>query len=55
MKRQIHEIWKVQEGSKTLWKVQAPKGILTFKTKKQATLWVEKMEYTYGKPNKEEK
>lgn len=39
MKRRLNEIWKVQEGSKILWKVQAPKGILTFKTKKEATRW----------------
>lgn len=30
MKRQLHEIWKIKEGSKTIWKVQAEKGILTF-------------------------
>lgn len=41
MKRQLNEMWKVQEGSKVLWKVQAEKGILTFKTKKQAIRWVE--------------
>lgn len=40
MKRQLHEIWKEKEGSKTVWKVQAPKGILTFKTYKQAFSWV---------------
>lgn len=41
MKRQLHEIWKVKEGSKTLWKVQAPNGILTFEKKKYAIRWVE--------------
>ena len=41
MKRQLHEIWKEMEGSKVVWKVQAQKGILTFKTKKMATRWVE--------------
>ena len=49
MKRNLHEIWKEQEGSKTVWKVQAPKGILTFKTKKLAMRWVKAMEFTYGK------
>ena len=48
MTRPLHSIWKAQEGSKVVWKVQAPKGILTFKTKKQAVLWVNKMEFTYG-------
>lgn len=41
MKRALHEICKTQEGSKIVWRVQAPKGILTFKTKKQAIKWVE--------------
>lgn len=30
------DIWKETEGVKTVWKLQAPKGILTFFTKKQA-------------------
>lgn len=37
--REINEIWKVKEGSKVVWKLQAPKGVLTFKTKKQAMAW----------------
>lgn len=41
MKRQLHEIWKIKEGSKTIWKVQAEKGILTFNTKKNAIKWIE--------------
>ena len=41
MKMKLHEIMKVKEGSKTLWKVQAPKGILTFNRKKDAIKWVE--------------
>lgn len=41
MKRNINEIFKVKEGSKTLWKVQCPKGILTFTRKKDAIKWVE--------------
>ena len=40
MKKQLNEIWKVKEGSKTLWKVQAPKGILTFEKKRNAIKWV---------------
>ena len=35
MKHQLHDIWKEQEGSKIVWKLQVPKGILTFKTKKK--------------------
>ena len=41
MKRQLHDIWKVKEGSKTIWKVQAEKGVLSFTTKKLAIKWVE--------------
>jgi len=41
MKRQLHEIWKIKEGSKTIWKVQAEKGILTFNRKQDAIKWVE--------------
>lgn len=37
--KKLNEIWKVKDGSKVLWKLQAPKGILTFKTKKQAVAW----------------
>lgn len=48
MKRKIHEIWKEKEGNKYVWKVQAPKGILTFNTYKLAYRWVERMEFTYG-------
>lgn len=36
MKHQLHDIWKELEGSKVVWKLQAPKGILTFKTKNKA-------------------
>lgn len=35
------EILRVKEGAKTLWKVQAPKGILTFNKKKDAMRCVE--------------
>jgi len=41
MKRQVNEIWKAQEGSKVVWKVQAQKGILTFTRKRDAIKWVE--------------
>ena len=41
MTRQLHDIWKTKEGSKTVWKIQAPKGILTFNRKKDAIKWVE--------------
>lgn len=44
MKRNLGEIWKVKEGSKTIWKVQFPKGIMSFNTKKEATKWVETFE-----------
>ena len=36
MSKKLHSIWKVKEGNKTLWKVQAPKGVLTFNRKKDA-------------------
>ena len=36
-KRNVHDIWK--EGS--VWKVQAPKGIMTFRTKTEALNWVQ--------------
>lgn len=39
MKRKLGEIWKVKEGSKTIWKVQFPKGIMNFTTKKEAEKW----------------
>ena len=41
MKRKLNEIWKAKEGSKTVWKVQAEKGILTFIRKRDAIKWVE--------------
>jgi len=39
--RKLHEIWSIKYGTKTLWKVQAEKGILTFNRKKDAIKWVE--------------
>ena len=47
-KRYLHEIWKEKEGSKFVWKVQAPKGVLTFKTFKSAFSWVASMELGKG-------
>jgi len=44
MKRNLGEIWKVKEGSKTIWKVQFPKGIMSFNTKKLAMQWIEAFE-----------
>ena len=40
MKKQLHEIWKEKEGSKVFWMVQAPKGKIAFKRKKDAQKWV---------------
>jgi len=37
----LNEITRVKEGSKVVWKVQAPKGILTFYKKKDAIEWIE--------------
>ena len=39
MKRNIGELWSTCEGSRKLWHVQFPKGIITFKTKRVALLW----------------
>lgn len=39
--KKLNEMWKAQEGSKIVWKVQAPKGILTFNRKKDAEAWVQ--------------
>ena len=36
MKRELHEIWKEMEGSRPVWKIQCPKGRLTFRCKKDA-------------------
>lgn len=49
MKRELYELWKVQEGSKIVWKVQCPKGRLTFKTKRDAELFVEKSKKIFNK------
>lgn len=44
MKRKINDLWKIREGSQTIWKVQCPKGILSFKRKKDAIMWIEASE-----------
>lgn len=36
-------IIKVKEGSKTVWKYQAPKGIITFDRKKDMDRWLTAM------------
>lgn len=41
MKRKLNEVWKVKEGSKTIWKLQCPHGIMSFTTKKEAIKWQE--------------
>lgn len=43
MKQEIGTILKVKEGSKTIWKVQFPKGLLSFNTKREATKWQEQL------------
>ena len=44
MKKKLGEMWKVKEGSKIIWKVQFPKGIMSFNTKKLAKQWIEAFE-----------
>lgn len=39
MKHEINEIWEAKEGKRTVWKLQAPRGILTCKTRKEAEAW----------------
>ena len=39
MKHEINELWKEKEGKRIVWKLQAPKGILTCKTRKEAEAW----------------
>lgn len=48
MKRNLGEIWKEKEGSKTFWKVQFPKGIMSFYTKAEAMKWVKQLQKEYG-------
>ena len=49
MKRQFNEMWKSQEGSKSVWKIQGLKGILTFNRKKDAIKWQETIGKEYIK------
>ena len=37
------EVIKTKEGSKTVWKYQAPKGIITFDRKKDMEKWLTAM------------
>ena len=39
--REVGEVWKEYEGSKVIWKVKFPKGIMSFNTKKMAMKWAE--------------
>lgn len=42
--REVGEIWKEYEGSKVIWKVKFPNGIMTFNTKKMAEKWIKTFE-----------
>lgn len=44
MKHNFNEIWKSKEGTKTVWKVQATNGILTFARKQDALVWAKSIE-----------
>ena len=48
MKRNLGDMWKVKEGSKTFWYVQFPKGVMSFYTKKEAQKWVNQLQKEYG-------
>ena len=54
MKRNLGEIWKVKEGSKLIWKVQFPKGIMSFNTKGEAIKWQKQLQTKelFDNPNK---
>ena len=43
IKRSVGDIWTEMQGSKKLWKVQFPKGIMTFDKKKTADKWAEQL------------
>lgn len=43
MKRNVGEMWKIKEGSKTYWYVQFPNGRICFNTKKVAIKWQEQL------------
>ena len=38
-----YEVIKTKEGSKTVWKYKAPKGIITFDKKKNMEKWLNAM------------
>jgi hypothetical protein len=44
--RKLHEIWKAQKGKRIRWYVQFDNGVLAFKTRKNAQLWVDVAEGT---------
>lgn len=47
MKHKLNEIWSEQESKTTkVWKLQAPKGILTFSFKKKALELVKSLNYS---------
>ena len=48
MKHTIGELWKEKEGTKTFYRVQFPHGIMSFKTKKVAMLWVEQLQKQFN-------
>ena len=43
VKREIGEVWKVKEGSKTSWCIKGPGAIMDCKTKREALLWQEQI------------
>ena len=47
MKHNLGDIWKIKEGSKTIWKIQFPSGIMSFVTKKEAIKWAEQLQKEY--------
>jgi len=51
MKHALYEVLKVPYGSRFEWKVQMPKGLLTFRTKKEATRVSETLKAMYLRDN----
>lgn len=47
MERYIGKIWSVKEGSKKIWKVQFPAGIMSFDKKNEAERWVNSLLIEY--------
>lgn len=54
MKRNLGEIWKVKLGSKIIWKVKFPSGIMSFNTKANAIKWQKQLQTKeiFDNPNK---